>query len=36
MVVDERFIKTLKTKSYKHMKAVFNMLDDTIDNYNNT
>ena len=40
-VVAERFIKTLKNKIYKHMKAIsknvyFNVLDDIVDEYNNT
>ena len=40
-VVAERFIKTLKNKIYKHMKAIsknvyFDVLDDIIDKYNNT
>ena len=39
--VAERFIKSLKNKIYKHMTAVsknvyFHVLDDTVDNYNNT
>ena len=40
-VVAERFIKTLKSKVYKHMTSIgknvyFNVLDDIVDNYNNT
>ena len=40
-VVAERFIRTLKTKIYKHMTSVsknvyINRLDDTLDEYNNT
>ena len=40
-VVDERFIRTLKNKIYKHMTAIskhlyFDVLDDTVDKYNNT
>ena len=40
-VVAERFIKTLKKKIFKHMTAVlknvyFDVLDDIVDNYNNT
>ena len=40
-VVAERFIRTLKNKIYKHMKAVsksvyFNVLNDIVDKYNNT
>ena len=39
--VSERFIRTLKNKIYKHMTAVsknvyFDVLDDIVDNYNNT
>ena len=39
-VVAERFIKTLKTKSYKDMTAVsknmnFGNLDEIVDKYNN-
>ena len=39
--VAERFIRTLKNKIYKHMKAVsiniyFNVLDDIVDEHNNT
>ena len=39
--VAERFIKTLKNKIYKHMTAVsknvyFEVLDDIVDEYNNT
>ena len=39
--VAERFIKTLKNKIFKHMTAVsknvyFDVLDDIVDNYNNT
>ena len=40
-VVGERFTKTLKNKIFKHMTAVsksvyFDVLDDIVDNYNNT
>ena len=40
-VVAERFIRTLKKKIFKHMTAVsknvyFDVLDDTVDKYNNT
>ena len=40
-VVAERFIKTLKNKIYKHIKPVsknvyFDVLDDTVDEYNST
>ena len=40
-VVAERFIRTLKTKIYKHMTSVsknvyINKLDDTLYEYNNT
>ena len=40
-VFAERFIKTLKNKIYKHMTAIskneyFNVLDDIVDEYNNT
>ena len=40
-VVAERFIRTLKNKIYKHMTAIsknvyFNVLDDIVDEYNNT
>ena len=40
-VVAERFIRTLRNKIYKHMKAIdknvyFDVLDDTVDQYNNT
>ena len=40
-VVTERFIKTLKNKIFKHITAVsknvyFDVLDDTVDNNNNT
>ena len=40
-VVAERFIRTLKNKTFKHMTAVsknvyFDVLDDTVDKYNNT
>ena len=40
-VVAERFIRTLKTKIYKHMTSVsknvyINKLGDTVDEYNNT
>ena len=40
-VVAERFIKTLKNRIYKYMTAVskniyFDVLDDIVDDYNNT
>ena len=40
-VVAERFIRTLKNKLYKHMKATgknvdYNVLDDVVNEYNNT
>ena len=40
-VVAERFIRTLKNKVYKHMTAssknvYFDVLDDLVDEYNNT
>ena len=40
-VVAVRFIRTLKNKKFKHMTAVsknvyFNVLDDVVDEYNNT
>ena len=40
-VVAERFIRTLKNKTFKHMAAVskndyFDVLDDIVDKYNNT
>ena len=40
-VVTERFIITLKNKIYKHMTAIsknvcFDVLNDTVDKYNNT
>ena len=40
-VVAERFIRTLKNKIYKHMTAIsknvyFNVLNDIVDDYNNT
>ena len=40
-VVGKRFIRTLKNKIYKHMAAVskniyFNVLDNIVDEYNNT
>ena len=40
-VVAERFIRTLKNKIYKHMKAIskkicVNVLDDIVNKYNNT
>ena len=40
-VVAERFIKTLKNKTLKHMTAIsknvyFDVLDDIVDKYNNT
>ena len=34
--VAERFIRTLKNKIYKHMTAASNVLDDIVDEYNNT
>ena len=39
-VVAERFIRTLKNKIYKHMKAIsknvyFDVLDDIVNKYNN-
>ena len=39
-VVAERFIRTLKKKIFKHMKAIsksiyFNVLDDIVNKYNN-
>ena len=39
-VVAERFIRTLKNKIYKHMtvvskKVYFDVLDDTVNKYNN-
>ena len=39
-VVAERFIRTLKNKFYKHMavvskKVYFDVLDDTVNKYNN-
>ena len=39
--VAERFIRTLKSKIYKHMTAIsrnvyFDALDDIVDEYNNT
>ena len=41
IVVAERFIRTLKNKIFKHMKAVsknvyFEVLEDIVDKYNNT
>ena len=41
LVVAERFIKTLKSKIFKHMTAVsknvyFDVLDNVVDKYNNT
>ena len=40
LVVAERFIRTIKTKIYKYMtslsKNVFDKLDDTVNEYNNT
>ena len=40
LVVAERFIRTMKTKIYKYMtslsKNVFDKLDDTVNEYNNT
>ena len=40
-VVAKRFIRNLKNKIYKHMTAIsknvyFNVLDDIVDEYNNT
>ena len=40
-VVAERFIRTLKNKTYKHMTAIsknvyFEVLDNIVDKYNNT
>ena len=40
-VVAERFLRTLKSKIYKHMTAVsknvyFDVLNDIVDEYNNT
>ena len=40
-VVAERFIRTLKSKIFKHMTAIsknvyFDVLDDIVDKYNNT
>ena len=40
-VVAERFIKTFKNKTFKHMTAIsknvyFNVLDDIVEKYNNT
>ena len=40
-VAAERFIRTLKKKIFKHMTAIsknvyFDVLDDTVDKYNNT
>ena len=40
-VVAERFIRTLKNKTYKHMTAIsknvyFDVLNDIVDEYNNT
>ena len=40
-VVAERFIRTLKSKFYKHMKAIgknvyYDVLDDVVNKYNNT
>ena len=40
-VATESFLRTLKNKIYKHMTAItknvsFNVLDDTVDKYNNT
>ena len=39
-VVAERFIRTLKNKTFKHMTAIskkfyFDVLDDIVDKYNN-
>ena len=40
-VVAERFIRTLKNKTFKHMTAIsknvcFDVLDDVVDKYNST
>ena len=40
-VVAERFVRTLKTKLYKHMTAIgknvyYDVLDDVVNKYNNT
>ena len=40
-VVSERFIRTLKSKLYKHMTAIgknvyYDVLDDVVNKYNNT
>ena len=40
-VVAERFIRTLKNKTFKHMTAIsknvyFDVLDNIVDKYNNT
>ena len=40
-VVAERFIRILKNETYKHITAIsiivyFNVLDDIVDEYNNT
>ena len=40
-VIAERFLRTLKNKIYKHMTAIsknvyFDVLNDTVDEYNNT
>ena len=40
-VVVERFIRTLKNKTFKHMTAIskivyFDVLDDIVNKYNNT
>ena len=40
-IVAERFIRTLKNKIYKHMTTIsknvyFDVLNDTVDEYNNT
>ena len=40
-VVAERFVRTLKNKIFKHMKAIsknvyFDVLDDIVNKYNNT
>ena len=40
-VVAERFIRTLKSKIFKHMAAIskkiyFDVLDDIVDKYNNS
>ena len=40
-IVDEKFIRTLKSNIFKHMTAIsknvyFDMLDDIVNKYNNT